>query len=576
MQIKRAKKILSYLPKINNVKEELIKDQTTTDIINCMMESALLFQSQYNLIPINTFYDLEDLWTFTKEVFIYKEDSDLAQDIKSPAVMLTEAIHRTNTIDCKLYSSWIAGIIQSWCNAGEKIDWYFKFVSYGSGDPTHVYIVANNYVLDCCENEFDKESIFFNYICVNPFKINKMAVNRISGKKYAHIGDDDPNIDPQDPNIDPPDIEPDIWQGDPDVVTDYNPDTGLFVDSSGQNYLQNGTPVTLDVENGWYTEPDGSTYLIDGTEINIDTENGFYTELNPDGTNGSTFTYPEGTEINIDTENGFYTEVESGNQFTYPDGTEITFDKENGFYTEVETGKQYSIDGSEVDINYEKGYYTEKDGSQFTLDGTPIKMNPDGTYKDLEDGKTYSIDGNEIKNGVSPAKPSNGASGQTGSGGGFAGGSSGGGTQAPKSNPTNTNKTIPLDAPIITITQPTKDKATGSIKIDNSIANIALFTLGVDIVITKENGDIYKTVKTGLNNVSNGIIIDNLAAGNYLVAFSYMGFNSAARKFVITPYKTQQAINTKNNTNTNNLFTTQNVIIFGAVIIGIYLIMRKK
>jgi len=556
--INKAKKILSYLPPIKNVKEELIKHQTTTDIINCMMESSLLFQSQYDLIPTNTFDNLEDLWIFTKKVFIYKEDSDLAQDIKSPAVMLTEAIERTNTIDCKLYSSWIAGIIQSWCNAGEKIDWYFKFVSYADGDPTHVYIVADGFILDCCENNFDKESIYFNYICVNPFNKN-MAINRITGKnKYASIGDDI-------------DEGGDIFENLP-YGSELDPDTGFYIDPEGQYYSPDGTAIDIDIENGWYTEPDGSTYLIDGTEINIDKENGFYTEIE----SGDQFTYPDGTEIKVDEENGFYTEVESGNQFTYPDGTEIVFDKENGFYTEVETGLQYTKDGIEIVVDYEKGIYTEPDGSQYTIDGTPIKMNPDGTYKDLEDGKTYSIDGNEIVNGKPPTKPTNGASGQTGSGGGFAGGSSGGGTQAPKNNPASTNKSIPLDAPIITITQPTATAATGSIKIGNDASNIALYTIGVNIVITTDKGTPYKTVKTGLSNITTGVTIDSIAAGNYLVYYSYNGFDSAARKFIITPYKTIAATANRTGTNTNNMFSTQNIIIFGAVIVGLYLIMKKK
>ena len=177
---KKVKDILTYLPPINNRKDKLVSRQNSYDIIKIMMSSAVLFQSNYNKIPIDTFESLQDLWDFTKNVFEYKEDSQFAQDIKSPGVMLTDAFHHTNTIDCKGYSMFMAGVIQSWCNAGENFNWYFKFVSYTDTDPTHVYIVCNNYVLDCCEKKFDKESICFNYICANPFT-KDMAINRITG-----------------------------------------------------------------------------------------------------------------------------------------------------------------------------------------------------------------------------------------------------------------------------------------------------------------------------------------------------------------------------------------------------------
>jgi uncharacterized membrane protein YgcG len=182
---KRAELLLTYLPKVKNKKEELIRKQSSQDIIRAMVESCLIFQKDYNKIPKDFFKNLQDLWQFTKNVFIYKEDSSLAQDLKSPSVMITEALNKSNTIDCKGYSNFIAGCLQNFCiNENEGYDWYYKFVSYDDGDPSHVYIVANEFVLDCCENKFNKESPCYSYICCNPFtKDSYMAVNRISGKK---------------------------------------------------------------------------------------------------------------------------------------------------------------------------------------------------------------------------------------------------------------------------------------------------------------------------------------------------------------------------------------------------------
>ena len=172
-----AEELLEYLPPIKGRKDRLVDEQSTKDIIAEMLDASLYFQNDYNMLPSDSFDSLKELWQFTKRTFYYKEDSEYSQDLKSPTIMLMGAVNRTGKVDCKCFSLFIGGCIQSLGLA----NWRFKFVSYdNTNNYTHVYVVADNYVLDCCMNSFNQESKYTNYICISPHT-NKMAINRISG-----------------------------------------------------------------------------------------------------------------------------------------------------------------------------------------------------------------------------------------------------------------------------------------------------------------------------------------------------------------------------------------------------------
>lgn len=170
--------LLIYLPPVKGRTDLIIEEQTTTDIINEMLKASLYFQKDYNNIPVDAFSSLKEIWTFTKKTFHYKEDSELAQDLQSPSVMIENAIDGNGSVDCKSYSLFISGLLTS---KGNK-DWFFKFASYNSEkEPTHVYVVCNGYILDCCMNSFNSEANCSYYICASPYKKSDMAINRISG-----------------------------------------------------------------------------------------------------------------------------------------------------------------------------------------------------------------------------------------------------------------------------------------------------------------------------------------------------------------------------------------------------------
>lgn len=63
----------------------------------------------------------------------------------------------------------------------------FRFVSFSSKDrnPTHVYVVCDGYILDCCADFFNEENIYEYFKDVNP---QDMAINRISGVRARNNG----------------------------------------------------------------------------------------------------------------------------------------------------------------------------------------------------------------------------------------------------------------------------------------------------------------------------------------------------------------------------------------------------
>ena len=179
-----ARELVIFFPPIQGRRDILVERQSTDDIMREVCNAAIYFNKDYNRVPKKAFSSLRELWEFTKKTFTYREDSEHAQDLKSPTVMLMDAIDNAGTIDCKGYSLFLAGILNRL-----GYEWFFKFVSYSEDmEITHVYIVVVGLngndisILDCCQSRFDRESETTHYICVNPFKKNKkMAINRISG-----------------------------------------------------------------------------------------------------------------------------------------------------------------------------------------------------------------------------------------------------------------------------------------------------------------------------------------------------------------------------------------------------------
>jgi len=180
------KQLLSKLPPVNNKVDVLIEEQDTNDIITELCNTVSLYQYMYDLICASFYVKaeiegtLQNLWSFVKNNWTYKEDSNKSQNMYAPNVMLASANKPGFTIDCKNYSLFIFGVLYGLKKKYGLFQPMIRFVSFKSSDsnPTHVYVICNKWVLDCCTNGFNQEETFEYYKDVNPFA---MAINRISG-----------------------------------------------------------------------------------------------------------------------------------------------------------------------------------------------------------------------------------------------------------------------------------------------------------------------------------------------------------------------------------------------------------
>ena len=179
--------LLDFLPPINDKVDVLVESQDATDIVNEMVATAIMFQKMYDLICTQfemgrVSVTLEMLWKFVKNNFTYKADSDMYQNLYAPNVMLTKCADEGFTIDCKNYSLFMYGILAGLKKRGFNYNPMFKFVSFNSNNqPTHVYVISNGYVLDCCTHGFDYEENYTFKQDVNPLTFKDMALQRITG-----------------------------------------------------------------------------------------------------------------------------------------------------------------------------------------------------------------------------------------------------------------------------------------------------------------------------------------------------------------------------------------------------------
>lgn len=124
----------------------LINDnQAVPDIINEVCDAHQEFATYYDNLS-SFFYDddteitCQNIYRFLKENIKYKEESEKDQTSALPTGIL---IRRRG--DCKHYSGFTAGILDSINRNGTKIKWAYRFASYRWWDrtPHHVFVVVN-------------------------------------------------------------------------------------------------------------------------------------------------------------------------------------------------------------------------------------------------------------------------------------------------------------------------------------------------------------------------------------------------------------------------------------------------
>jgi hypothetical protein len=164
-------------------------EQTTKDIIKNILHNHKINAIDYDKISSyfwqgNLIDTCKYIFDFLKKNVKYCIEPDNYQTVKSPGAIISTGIYKNGYNDCKHYSSFIGGILDSLNRKGKKIDWAYRFANYKlfANDPGHVFIVVFN---NGKEIWIDPVLQFFNqrhpYISAIDKKINSMSLYSISG-----------------------------------------------------------------------------------------------------------------------------------------------------------------------------------------------------------------------------------------------------------------------------------------------------------------------------------------------------------------------------------------------------------
>lgn len=178
--------LLGILPPYRAKKILVINDQNTSDIITEMKRAHKLHARDYDKIA-NFFWagnvpgTCKKIFDFLKRHVKYNVEPDTRQSVKSPAAILATGQYKSGYNDCKHYSLFIAGILDSLRRQGKPINWNFRFANYRffQSTPHHVFVVCR----DLNGNEIWIDPVLINFNERKPYinKIDVMALYQISG-----------------------------------------------------------------------------------------------------------------------------------------------------------------------------------------------------------------------------------------------------------------------------------------------------------------------------------------------------------------------------------------------------------
>jgi hypothetical protein len=164
----------------------IVENQTTKDIMQQIIETHKKYQNDYDKISQQFWKGsvkatCKYLFDFLKTNVKYDVEPDYRQSVKSPAAILSTGRYANGGNDCKHYSLFQAGILDSLSRKGYKIDWCYRFANYKLFQvmPHHVFVVVKiNGVEYWCDPVLDTWNQHKPYIN----KIDrKMALYSISG-----------------------------------------------------------------------------------------------------------------------------------------------------------------------------------------------------------------------------------------------------------------------------------------------------------------------------------------------------------------------------------------------------------
>jgi hypothetical protein len=178
--------LLGRLTPFANSRKMIVSNQSTGDIIKQIIDTHNKYKADYDKISDkfwkgNVKNTCKYLFDFLKKNVVYSVEPDTRQSVKSPAAILATGQYSTGGNDCKHYSLFQAGILDSLKRKGKNIDWCYRFANYKlfSTTPHHVFVVvkinSKEYWCDPVLNYWDQKKPYINKID------KKMSLYSISG-----------------------------------------------------------------------------------------------------------------------------------------------------------------------------------------------------------------------------------------------------------------------------------------------------------------------------------------------------------------------------------------------------------
>lgn len=142
--------IYHKLPPYQGKKHILVYNQSVGDIMQGILATHNQHKLAYDKISSaflkSTPYQTgKCIWDFLKKNTYYVIESDNKQTLRSPSAILYLGSNPKIGLDCKSYSLFIGGILDSLNRKGANINWTYRFASYKPFDklPHHVFVVIN-------------------------------------------------------------------------------------------------------------------------------------------------------------------------------------------------------------------------------------------------------------------------------------------------------------------------------------------------------------------------------------------------------------------------------------------------
>jgi hypothetical protein len=172
--------IVSKLGKYKGEKKVILYDQKANDIINELCKNHNINKSEYDKISRYFYHNdlvltAKHLFDFCKKNINYVIERGTDQTLRSPGAILING-----NADCKQYSQFIGGILDSINRLYQPVNWVYRFAAYnGNEEVQHVFVVMkyNNleYWIDPVLNYFNEKKEY------NFKKDKKMSLYQVSG-----------------------------------------------------------------------------------------------------------------------------------------------------------------------------------------------------------------------------------------------------------------------------------------------------------------------------------------------------------------------------------------------------------